>query len=126
MGTAATSPDRSSRAAILPSSSPLSTAPREAMASKIVPEVKAEDYKIVPKLKADDGDEEEEELVDPADEIKASCESKNCQKYRDRYEECNARVNSKKNTEETCLEEVIDLFHCVDHCASPKIAATFK
>merc|ERR1712117_886970 len=115
--------DRSSRAAILPSSSPPSTAPREAMASKIVPEVKAEDYKIVPKLKADDGDEEdEEELVDPADEIKASCESKNCQKYRDRYEECNARVNS----EETCLEEVIDLFHCVDHCASPKIAATFK
>merc|ERR1712115_750503 len=118
-----TSPDRSSRAAILLSTSPPSTASREAMASKIVPEVKAEDYKIVPKLKAD---EDDEELVDPADEIKASCESKNCQKYRDRYEECNARVNSKKNTEETCLEEVIDLFHCVDHCASPKIAATFK
>ena len=93
----------------------------EAMAAKEV------DFKIVPKVRADDEPEEdEEELVDPADEIKASCEAKNCQKYRDRYEECNARVNSKKQTEETCVEEVIDLFHCVDACASPKIAATFK
>merc|ERR1712037_392977 len=93
--------DHSSRAAILPSSFPSSTASRdsEAMAAK----VKAEEFKVVPQLKADDGDDEDEdELVDPADEIKASCETKNCQKYRDRYEECNSRVNSKKNTEETC------------------------
>merc|ERR1712154_176698 len=97
-----------------------STASREAMAAKDV------DFKIVPKVRADDDEDDEEELVDPAEEIKASCEAKNCQKYRDRYEECNARVNSKKQTEETCVEEVLDLFHCVDHCASPKIAATFK
>merc|ERR1739842_67647 len=90
----------------------------------IVPTV--DDFKIVPKVRADDDEDDEEELVDPAEEIKASCEAKNCQKYRDRYEECNARVNSKKQAEETCVEEVLDLFHCVDHCASPKIAATFK
>merc|ERR1712037_932516 len=96
-----------------------------AIISIIVPTVVG--FKIVPKVRADDEPEEdEEELVDPADEIKASCEAKNCQKYRDRYEECNARVNSKKQTEETCVEEVIDLFHCVDACASPKIVATFK
>lgn len=74
----------------------------------------------------DDEEEEEEDLVDPAEVIKAKCESASCQKYRDRYDECNARVASKKATEETCVEEVMDLFHCVDHCAAPKISATFK
>merc|ERR1712038_1938718 len=90
------------------------TAPRaEVMAAKDV------DYKIVPKVRAEDDD-------DPAEEIKAKCESANCQKYKDRYDECNARVASKKETEETCLEEVMDLFHCVDHCAAPKIMANLK
>merc|ERR1712018_3095 len=103
------------------STSPTPTSPREIMAAKDV------DYKIVPKVRAEDDDDEyEEELVDPAEEIKAKCESSSCQKYRDRYDECNARVASKTATEETCLEEVLDLFHCVDHCAAPKIAASWK
>merc|ERR1711944_354647 len=103
------------------STSPTPTSPRGIMAAKDV------DYKIVPKVRAeDDDDEDEEELVDPAEEIKAKCESSSCQKYKDRYEECNARVASKTATEETCLEEVLDLFHCVDHCAAPKITASWK
>lgn len=31
-------------------------------------------------------------------------------------QECNDRVNSRKQTEETCHEEVIHYFHCLDHC----------
>ena len=43
-----------------------------------------------------------------------------------RLEECNERVNSKTKTTETCMEEVIDFYHCVDHCAGPKIFAKLK
>ncbi len=43
-----------------------------------------------------------------------------------RLDECNDRVNSKTKTTETCLEEVMDFYHCVDHCAGPKIFAKLK
>ena len=29
-------------------------------------------------------------------------------------------------TEETCLEEILDFYHCMDHCAGPKIFAKLK
>ena len=34
---------------------------------------------------------------------------------------CNSRVASKARTTETCFEEILDFYHCVDHCAAPTI-----
>merc|ERR1711963_346228 len=74
--------------------------------------------KIVPKLKAEE--EEEEELVDPQVEIKERCTTEYCQKYVDKLEECNSRVQGKSKTTETCYEGVLDFYHCMDHHASPE------
>ena len=70
--------------------------------------------------------EEEEDLVDPADSIKESCAEEKCSQYQARLDECNDRVSSKSNTTETCLEEILDFYHCVDHCAGDKIFKTLK
>ena len=82
--------------------------------------------KIVPKVKAEDEEEEEEDLVDPAMLIKEKCADNSCTKYKDRLDECNDRVNGKNKTTETCMEEIIDFYHCVDHCAASKIFKVVK
>ena len=85
----------------------------ESMAEKFIPSVKAEE-------------EDEEDLVDPAVDIKEKCAEDSCTKYKSRLDECNDRVTSKSATTETCLEEILDFYHCVDHCAGDKIFATLK
>merc|ERR1711942_123448 len=86
--------------------------------------------KLIPRVKAEDDEEEEDEedLVDPAVEIKESCaDSSACIKYKTRLDECNERVSSKSGeTEETCMEEILDFYHCMDHCAADKIFAKLK
>nr|ALS04925.1 mitochondrial cytochrome b-c1 complex subunit 6 [Pseudodiaptomus poplesia] len=73
-------------------------------------------------LKAEGEEEEEEEdLVDPATAIKEMCAENSCSKYKARLDECNDRVTSKTKTSETCFEEILDFYHCVDHCAAPEI-----
>lgn len=71
-------------------------------------------------------EEEEEELVDPQETLRESCKEKHCQNYASRLQDCNDRVNSKTKTAETCFEEVVDLFHCVDHCASKTLFSKLK
>ena len=61
--------------------------------------------------------EEEEDVVDPMDTIRETCK-KSCGGYQSRLEACNERVESKSETEETCHEEVIDFFHCMDSCST--------
>merc|ERR1711963_736165 len=85
--------------------------------------------KFIPRVKAEEEDEEEEEedLVDPAVQIKEDCaKSAACISSKERLDACNERVNSKENTEETCLEEILDFYHCMVHCAGPKIFAKLK
>ena len=79
--------------------------------------------KLVPKVRADDEEEEEEEedLIDPAVAIKESCADNSCGSLKARLDECNERVSSKTKTSETCMEEIIDFYHCVDHCAAKEI-----
>ena len=80
---------------------------------------------------------DQEDLVDPATVIKEKCAETDCTKYKDRLDECTTRVSvvwfysldnlsstqvqSKNKTTETCFEEILDFYHCVDHCASDKI-----
>ena len=67
----------------------------------------------------DDEEEDEEELEDPLDKIRESCgESQNCAKAKLELETCNQRVNSRSNTEETCVQELFDFLECADHCVS--------
>merc|ERR1740139_247257 len=71
-------------------------------------------------------EEEEEDLIDPAEAIKENCGTTACTKYKGRLEECNARVEGKSKTTETCFEEILDFYHCVDHCAADEIFKHLK
>lgn len=70
--------------------------------------------------------EEEAELVDPQGVIREECNAHHCEKYQTKLTTCNARVNSRSNTAETCYEELLDLMHCIDHCASQKLFTKLK
>jgi len=66
--------------------------------------------------------EEEPDLVDPQDVLRESCsKQKDCAAFQTKLLTCNDRVNSRKQTAETCSEELIDYMHCVDHCVSKKL-----
>jgi ubiquinol-cytochrome c reductase subunit 6 len=82
--------------------------------------------KVVPKVRAEDEEEDEEDLIDPAVEIKEKCTENKCMAYKEKLDTCNVRVRSKKSTTETCFEEVLDFYHCVDHCAAPDIFKATK
>jgi len=86
------------------------------VAAKIIDRisVKAEDEE-------DEEEEDEEDLIDPATEIKEKCAEEQCGALKAKLDECNERVTSKSKTSETCFEEILDFYHCVDHCAGPKI-----
>ena len=64
-------------------------------------------------------EEEEEDLVDPHETLREDCREKgDAPKLRAKFEECEERVNSRSKTEETCVEELLDYLHAVDHCVS--------
>jgi len=66
--------------------------------------------------------DEEVEVVDPLETLREKCkESSHCAELGEKLSTCNDRVNSRTKTAETCVEELIDFMHCVDHCASKKI-----
>jgi len=66
--------------------------------------------------------EEEEEMVDPQTKLRERCAEKGeCAQMLEKLNTCNDRVNSKSKTAETCMEELIDYMHCVDHCVSKKL-----
>jgi len=71
-------------------------------------------------------EEEEVELVDPQGPIREACVAHHCEKYKSKLDTCNERVNSRSKTTETCFEELLDLMHCMDHCASEKLFSKLK
>ena len=74
-----------------------------------------------PSFTLQEEEEEEEDLVDPASLIKESCADSHCTSLKSKLDECNDRVNGKNKTSETCFEEILDFYHCVDHCAAPSV-----
>ncbi|XP_021950199.1 cytochrome b-c1 complex subunit 6, mitochondrial [Folsomia candida] len=71
--------------------------------------------------------EEEEGLVDPQEKFRKICrKTKECSRLFEELQACNDRVNSRTKTAETCMEEVIDFVHCVDHCAAKKFFPLLK
>lgn len=53
-------------------------------------------------------------------------QQKKCIELQNRLNTCNDRVNSRKNTEETCMEEIVDLVQCVDHCVAHTLFSKLK
>ncbi|XP_017755571.1 PREDICTED: cytochrome b-c1 complex subunit 6, mitochondrial [Eufriesea mexicana] len=62
---------------------------------------------------------EEEELIDPQKVLRERCSKQStCADLQKQLDTCNNRVNSKTQTEETCMEELLDYVECVDHCVA--------
>lgn len=80
----------------------------------------------IPKVHAETPEEEEEDLVDPQTVLREECASAHCQALKDKLDSCTERVNSRKQTTESCFEEVVDFMNCVDHCVAPKLFAQLK
>merc|ERR1712130_418619 len=84
-------------------------------------EEQAEEEPAEEPAEEDEEEEEEEDLVDPAEAIKENCGTSHCSALKARLDECEERVRSKTKTTETCFEEILDFYHCVDHCAASEI-----
>ncbi|XP_057658628.1 cytochrome b-c1 complex subunit 6, mitochondrial-like [Diorhabda carinulata] len=64
----------------------------------------------------------EEELEDPLEVLRSKCrETELAQRLSEKYQACNDRVNGKRNTAETCVEELFDWLHVVDKCVAKDI-----
>merc|ERR1712223_2291814 len=109
------------------------------IAEMIVPKVKAEEEDDEPaeeeeaeaeaEAEAEEEEEEEEdeeELVDSQEVIRDKCKESHCVAAQKELETCNDRVNSKTATTETCFQEILDFYHCIDHCASATIMSQLK
>ncbi|BES96499.1 Cytochrome b-c1 complex subunit 6-like, mitochondrial [Nesidiocoris tenuis] len=70
-------------------------------------------------------EDEEEELVDPQDVLREQCQP-HCASWKEKLETCNERVRSRSQTAETCVEEVIDFLHCMDHCVVKDLFSKLK
>merc|ERR1712080_576519 len=87
----------------------------------IVPKLKAEEEEDEPEEEPEaeeeaeaeeeeeDG-EDEEDLIDPHEVVREECATDHCQAVKARLDECNARVESKSATTETCFEEILDFY----------------
>ncbi|GAA5835739.1 hypothetical protein JCM11251_007414 [Rhodosporidiobolus azoricus] len=74
-------------------------------------------------------DEEEEEVEDQAEAIRAACgETKVCKDFMHHLEHCGERLEKGDTMvdNETCVEELFHYMHCVEDCAAPKIFAALK
>ncbi|XP_043197365.1 cytochrome b-c1 complex subunit 6, mitochondrial-like [Amphibalanus amphitrite] len=72
-------------------------------------------------------EEEEEELVDPHETMREECRASGpAPQLRAKFEQCEERVSSRSKTEETCVEELLDYLHAVDHCAGEKVFSALK
>merc|ERR1712172_102464 len=103
----------------------------------IVPKIHAEEEEDEPEAEAEaeaeeeaeeeeEEEEDEEDLVDPHESVREQCVTDHCTAVKARLDECNARVESKNNTTETCFEEILDFYHCIDHCSSKIILSKLK
>lgn len=73
------------------------------------------------KVRADD----EDELVDPLKTLREKCKP-HCTKFKTKLDQCEQRVRSRKNTTESCFEEIVDWMSCVDHCATKDLFSKLK
>ena len=108
---------------------PEAEAEAEAEAEEEAAEEEAAEEEAEEEAEAEEEEEEEEDeedLVDPHETVREQCVTDHCLSVKARLDECNARVESKNNTTETCFEEILDFYHCIDHCSSKIIMSKLK
>uniref|UniRef100_A0A0K0EI09 Cytochrome b-c1 complex subunit 6 n=1 Tax=Strongyloides stercoralis TaxID=6248 RepID=A0A0K0EI09_STRER len=66
-----------------------------------------------------------EEGVDQLQQYREICQDQ-VTHFKEILDTCNARVESKTNTEETCHEEMVEYIQHLDHCAMPKAFKALK
>lgn len=72
-------------------------------------------------------EEEVEVIPDPLEVLREKCrETEHAKNLAEKYQACNERVLSKKRTAETCVEELFDLLHAVDHCVKKDLFNVLK
>lgn len=70
---------------------------------------------------------QEEDIVDPQTVLREKCaEHGNAPRLFEKYQACNDRVNSKSQTTETCVEELFDYLHELDHCVNKTLFSKLK
>uniref|UniRef100_A0A0K0CVD5 Cytochrome b-c1 complex subunit 6 n=1 Tax=Angiostrongylus cantonensis TaxID=6313 RepID=A0A0K0CVD5_ANGCA len=72
-----------------------------------------------------DHNEPLEEGVDQLTQWRERC-ADHAADFKALLDECNDRVNSRTNTEETCHQEMLDYIHHLDQCAMPKAFKALK
>uniref|UniRef100_UPI00358EC30E cytochrome b-c1 complex subunit 6, mitochondrial n=1 Tax=Myxine glutinosa TaxID=7769 RepID=UPI00358EC30E len=83
--------------------------------------------KVSAAAQPEEEEEEEEELEDPHDTLRAECRATSkCTPFVEELETCTERVNSRKKTTETCMQELMDMLHCVDHCVAKSLFQKLK
>ncbi|CRL05856.1 CLUMA_CG019134, isoform A [Clunio marinus] len=71
--------------------------------------------------------QEEEELVDPQQELREKCSQEpHASKLYEKFQTCQDRVNSRTKTAETCQEELFDYLHALDHCVTKTLFTRLK
>mmetsp|Transcript_35297 Transcript_35297/g.92305 ORF Transcript_35297/g.92305 Transcript_35297/m.92305 type:complete len:116 (-) Transcript_35297:173-520(-) len=73
----------------------------------------------------DDDDDDEDDIEDPAVKLREECEH-HCPAVKARLDACTERVEGRGNTAETCIEELQDFLHCIDHCLVEKLFKELK
>ncbi|XP_065074821.1 cytochrome b-c1 complex subunit 6, mitochondrial [Ochlerotatus camptorhynchus] len=70
---------------------------------------------------------QEEDIVDPQGVLREKCaEHGQAPRLWEKYQACNDRVNSRSNTTETCVEELFDYLHELDHCVTKTVFSKLK
>ncbi|KAH9255255.1 hypothetical protein BASA81_006695 [Batrachochytrium salamandrivorans] len=66
--------------------------------------------------------------VDTKPQIEEDCKKAHCMQYVKSYDACVERVQSGHVHHENanCTGQYFELFHCIDHCAAPKIFKNLK
>eukprot|EP01007_Sphenomonas_quadrangularis_P002000 NODE_3179_length_482_cov_427.916859_g2760_i0.p1 GENE.NODE_3179_length_482_cov_427.916859_g2760_i0~~NODE_3179_length_482_cov_427.916859_g2760_i0.p1 ORF type:complete len:77 (+),score=19.66 NODE_3179_length_482_cov_427.916859_g2760_i0:23-232(+) len=67
-----------------------------------------------------------DEPVDPTHAFEEKCKETECTNAVKDYEACIERLPKYNNPKLTCYSAYIDMWHCIDHCAKPKVWATLK
>ncbi|XP_058447211.1 cytochrome b-c1 complex subunit 6, mitochondrial [Malaya genurostris] len=79
-------------------------------------------WSFIPTVKAQDDD-----IVDPQAVLREKCaQGGHATQLYEKYQACNDRVNSRTQTTETCVEELFDYLHELDHCVTKTLFSKLK
>ncbi|KAI8613577.1 ubiquinol-cytochrome C reductase hinge domain-containing protein [Chytriomyces sp. MP71] len=61
---------------------------------------------------------------DPKPAIEEACAEHHCASFQEKLAHCGEKVEA--GEESNCVEEFLELMHCVDHCTAPQLFKELK